>query len=61
MTGAVLCSASVLRFEIVWVICGNCGSTHIQIPRRMVTAYGLLIRIEVSERLRACKGSGTAR
>lgn len=61
MAGIVLYSMSALNPEMIWVMCRNCGSKHIQIPRRMVAAYGLLLRIEVSERLRTCKGSGTAR
>ena len=61
MAGVVLCSAPTFKPEMAWVMCRNCGSKHIQIPRRMVAAYGLLLRIEVSERLRTCKGSGTAR
>lgn len=54
MAGVVLCSTSASKSEMIWVVCSNCGSKHIQISRRMVAAYGLYIRIEVSERLRAC-------
>ena len=52
MAGVVLCSAPTFKPEMAWIMCRNYGSKHIQIPRRMVAAYGLLLRIEVSERLR---------
>ena len=44
MAGIVLCSISALNPEMVWVMCSNYGSKHIQIPRRMVAAYGLLLK-----------------
>ena len=44
MGGVVLCSTPALNLEMVWVMCRNCGSKHIQIPRRMVAAYGLLFK-----------------
>ena len=44
MAGAVLCSASTFKPEMARIMCRNCGSKHIQIPRRMVAAYGLLFK-----------------
>ena len=44
MAGVVLCSAPTSKPEMARVMCRNCGSKYIQIPRRMVAAYGLFIK-----------------